>query len=243
MAYSRQPAASALRWMAKGWALFLRAPVPWSIVTVLYLLVGVALSLIPLLGPLVTALTWPGLGGGLFLTAHQIDQGRQPGPGVLFGAFTDAETLGPVLLLGLLPMAALLIGMLGLLALIGGAAGSGATMPPESAAIGGFLTGGLLAPVLGLTLAALVMAALVFAVPLVVFDGARVLPAVEQSILASLVNWRPLLLLGILYLLAAFVASIPLALGFLVLIPVTSGALYAAYVDIWGEPEDTPADV
>jgi len=242
MTYGKRSATSALQWLSKGWALFLMAPLPWLIITVLYLLVSIALSMLPLLGPLVAALAWPGLTGGLLLSARVVDQQGTPGPGTLFAAFSDPSTRTPMLLLGLAPAAMLLLGIVVLVLIIGGAAGTGVVTGSDAAAITTLVAGGLLAPVIALILAAAVAAALIYAVPLVLFDGARPLAAMEQSILASLGNALPLLLLGAIYIAAAVVAAIPFGLGFLALIPVTAGALYASYVDIWGAPGDEPTE-
>lgn len=238
MAYQRLPASSALNWLVRGWTYFMRAPLPWLMLAALYILIGLLLSIVPVVGPLLTALLWPALAGGLYQAARMVDEGGTPGPGVLLTALRDPTLRGPILVLGVPPVVAFVLGALGFVLVLGGATGAGLATGSDQVAVGTLLGGSLLLPLLAVLLTVAVVVALLYAIPLVMFDGAGPMAAMEQSVLASVANALPLALLSLLYLVAAAFAAIPMGLGFLVLIPVITGAVYASYVDIWGSPAD-----
>ncbi len=50
----------------------------------------------------------------------------------------------------------------------------------------------------------------------------------------SLTNWLPFLVYGLIYLVAAFVASIPFGLGWILLVPVVLLTMYVSYRDVFG---------
>lgn len=98
------------------------------------------------------------------------------------------------------------------------------------AAAGTGLFGLLLAFVLGVA----VSIAIWFAPALVVFHGLAPVDALKASIQASLKNIGPFLVYGLLYIVAAMVASIPFGLGWIVLVPLTLLSVYTSYQDVFG---------
>lgn len=80
-----------------------------------------------------------------------------------------------------------------------------------------------------------------FAPLLVVFHDLNPLEAMKQSFFACVSNWLPFLVYGVIVLVFWFIASIPLFLGLVVLLPVLICSLYASYKDIFGAAETTPA--
>jgi len=72
-----------------------------------------------------------------------------------------------------------------------------------------------------------------FAAPLVMFHERGALDAMKESFAGCLKNIVPFLVYGVIFLLLAIVASIPLALGWLVLGPVAAASIYTAYRDIY----------
>jgi uncharacterized membrane protein len=102
--------------------------------------------------------------------------------------------------------------------------------------MGGLLAGaGLIALLIVLTIGFLVGMALFYGVPLVMLGGQNAWPAAQDSVAASWINMLPLLVFGLIYLVLAVVAIIPFGLGLLILGPVTVGAVYASYQDVFGE--------
>jgi len=95
------------------------------------------------------------------------------------------------------------------------------------------LGGIFLASLLTLLLGAPLLMAIWFAPALVFFNGMAPLAAMQASMSASLKNWLVMLIFGLILLVLCFFAALPMGLGFLVLLPVLYGALYASYKDIF----------
>jgi uncharacterized membrane protein len=85
-----------------------------------------------------------------------------------------------------------------------------------------------------LVLGFVVAMALWFAPGLIVFRNMAPVDALKASVSASLGNVVPFLIYGVIYLIAAFVASIPLGLGWVVLVPVLMLTAYSSYKDVFG---------
>lgn len=96
-------------------------------------------------------------------------------------------------------------------------------------ALGGAMLGILVALALGVPLAM----ATWFATPLVLFNNMAPFNAMHASFFACLKNIVPFLLYGVISLVLAIIAAIPFGLGFLVLIPVIIGSVYAGYRDVF----------
>ena len=77
------------------------------------------------------------------------------------------------------------------------------------------------------------MMALWFAPALVLFNRMSPLGALRASFDACLKNTLPFLIYGLILMVLAFFATLPALLGYLLLIPVVSGSVYAAYRDIF----------
>ena len=71
------------------------------------------------------------------------------------------------------------------------------------------------------------------AAPLIVFHGQGAIEAMKGSFMGCLKNVLPFLVYGVVMFVLAIVASIPLALGWLVLGPMTVASVYTAYRDIY----------
>ena len=149
--------------------------------------------------------------------------------------------MGPLVLLGLISLAGYVLMALVVMVFMGGGFimgaaldSTGAIVPPE--AMGGLLAGaGLIALLIILVIGALMTMALFYGVPLVMLAGQNAWPAVQDSVAACWINMLPLLVFGLIYLVLAVAAAIPFGLGFLILGPVTVGAIYASYREVFGE--------
>jgi len=71
-----------------------------------------------------------------------------------------------------------------------------------------------------------------------VLENMKPLDAMKRSLAACLYNWLAFLVYGAILLVLWFVASIPLLLGLLVLLPVLFCSIYASYKDVFGAPPD-----
>ena len=92
---------------------------------------------------------------------------------------------------------------------------------------------GMLALLVMLLLVMLASMALWFAPALVVFRGTAPVDAVRASFAATLKNTAPLLVWSLIYIVASIVASIPVGLGWIVLVPVTMLSVYVSYRDVF----------
>jgi uncharacterized membrane protein len=68
--------------------------------------------------------------------------------------------------------------------------------------------------------------------------GLTPVEAMKASFAGCLRNVVPFLVYGVIGLLLAIVASIPLGLGWLVLVPVAIASIYASYCDIFEDKDD-----
>jgi uncharacterized membrane protein len=226
-----------LAWWTEAWALFTRSALLW-VALGLILIVGYGvIGMVPLLGMVLTAVATPALLASWLLAAQKVEEGGALQVSDLFCAFKEPH-LTPLLLQG-----AVLIGAFIVIVLAAAMVGFGAFFSMgggmRHGAGGGMLTGlsaGLFAVLLVMALSALVAAALWFAPALVVFRGLPAIEALRESFSASMKNFVPFLVFGLIYLVAAIAASIPFALGWLVLVPVSLLAAYVSYKDVYGPP-------
>jgi len=217
------------RWIASGWRLFRRQPGIWVLLTLVFGLIAIALTVIPLFGQLALVLLGPVFVGGMMLGCRKVERGEELELADLFAGFRhNTGSLVTVALIGL----ALIIAIVVPMTLLTGAGAMFANMagPDPTAMVG---TGALLGFLLILALTIPVNMALWFAPALVMLEDQRPARAVGQSFRACIKNLLPFVLYGLILFVLAFVASIPLGLGWLVLGPVVVGSVYAAYQDIF----------
>ena len=155
-------------WIVEGWRLFARAPGIWLVIMLIYLGISVVLSFIPFVGTLAYALLSPVLAGGMLYGAAALDRGESLEIGHLFQGFKDQDRMGPLVVLGLISLAAgvlmalvMFVFMGGGLLLGGALDHTGAVVPPES--MGGIFVGfGLIAFLIILAISFLVAMALFY---------------------------------------------------------------------------------
>jgi len=222
------PAGAGPAWLASGWELFRRNWGIWvGIAAVVMVLTAVA-GMIPVLGAVALNLLLPVFGGGLMLGCRAQDSGERLTIGHLFAGFrvnTGALVGVGALYLAAMMVLGLLVGLLGMgsVQMAGGAEGA----PPQ---IG---IGVLLVTLVAVALYVPVAMAVWFAPALVALRGLGTLDAVKLSFFGCLRNIVPFLIHGLILFVLALLASIPMGLGFLVLVPVAVGSQYAAYKAIF----------
>jgi len=225
-------------WIRDGWDIFLKNPLIWIALVVIYMVIAVVMSLIPIIGGLAYALIAPALVGGMLYGAQRLEGGDELEIAHLFQAFRDKPLTAPMLTLGAISLAgSLVIGLFGGGLMMGAMVGAGMTETGTPVTMNTALGGGLIALVVVLALAVILFAMLFYAVPLTMFRAAKPVDAVKASLNACLVNWLPLLVFGLIYTVLSVLAAIPFMLGFLVLGPVTVAALYRSYREVFGAPE------
>jgi uncharacterized membrane protein len=228
-------------WWGESWRIFCAAPAVWIGIFVIFVVISIALVLVPLVGSLVHTVLTPVFVGGVMLGCHALARGEPLRIGHLFEAFQGGR-FAPLCILGLLWLAILFviaIVMVGTVFLTLGAAGLAALMDfgatsLDYAAIASAGVAVLIVALLALAVAVLVAMAYWFAPALVVLNGERPIAALQKSFAASWRNIGAFLLYGLIYIVLAIVASIPMGLGWLVLGPMVVGSCYAGWRTIFG---------
>jgi uncharacterized membrane protein len=219
-------------WIVAGWEVFKKQPGMWIGIVVVAMILFFVMALIPFVGSLASMILGPVFAGGLMLGCRALDEGGELEFGHLFAGFKDKlgslAAVGAIYLVSVIVIA-LVVGLVtgaGMFALMsGGDPGAGATA--------GAVMGMLLAFLLMLALLMPVFMAIWFAPALVVLNDRGAVEAMKESFAGCLKNIVPFLLYGVVLFIAAIVASIPLALGWLVLGPVAIGSVYTSYRDIY----------
>lgn len=227
-----------LTWYGDGWEIFKTNPGMWIVFIILLFVIAAVLALVPVLGPLLLSLIMPGLLGGILYSAREAAEGREMDVNHLFVGFKDTETRNALLVLGAVMVGASVIFMLIALILIGSSMGMAGMMNEgrHEVMAAGLGVGMLLAMLLMSAIGLLLSMAFFYAVPLIMFTATKPVAAMKSSFAACLANILPLLLFSVAYIVLAAVAVIPFGLGMLVLLPVTFGAVYASYRDVYAVP-------
>jgi uncharacterized membrane protein len=228
-------------WWAEGWRVFAASPGVWIAIVLILFVLMLLLAFIPFLGALAQTLLMPVLGGGVMLGCHALARGEPLRVSHAFDGFSGGR-FGPLLIIGLVMLAAgfvLAIVLLAITFAILGPAGLtslSALSDPQSLSLDalGALAASLVAVlVVGMIGGALIAMAYWFAPALVVLNGEEPLAAMRKSFVASWRNLGAMAIYGLIYIVLAVLASIPLGLGWLVLAPVIAGTCYAGWRTIF----------
>jgi len=220
-------------WWTDGWALFLKNPGMWIVMSLVLCIIVILLHFVPLLGSLAASLLMPVFIGGWMMAARKLESGGTLEINDLFSGFKDKLT--PLLTLGALLLVATLVvgivvGMFGFGAVMGiMAGGANHSMGGMMAAAGA----GMFAVLIGLILGFIVAMAIWFAPALVVFRNIAPFDALKASVDASLKNMMPFLVYGLIYIIAAIVATITVV-GWILLVGLILLTAYVSYKDVYG---------
>ncbi len=223
-------AGNVFEWLKQGWALFIVNPGLWVALTIVLLVVTIGLSIVPLFGVLAVHLLTPLFAAGLLLACRKAANGETLEIADLFAGFK--QNTGNLVMLGVLYMAAMLA-ILVVAFVLGGGSLAGGFMMGNPAGLGLAFGGMLMATLLSLALSLPLFMAIWFAPALVLFNNMPPVDALKASFNACLKNLLAFFVYGLIVMVLAFFAALPAGLGFLVLIPVLSGSVYAAYRDIF----------
>jgi uncharacterized membrane protein len=222
-----------LGWWTDAWTLFMRNPGMWVVFGLIVLVIMFVLGVVPILGGLAASLLMPVFFGSWMQAARKLQSGGALEVGDLFSAFKTH--LNPLLVLGALLLAAMVV-MMVFAGVMGMGAALGVGLGSARGSAGGLMAGfglGMVAMLLMVVVSFLVGMAMWFAPALVVFDNLAPVEAAKASFAASLKNLVPFLLFGVLYIVAAVVASIPFGLGWVVLVPLVGLCAYVSYQDVF----------
>lgn len=231
-----------LQWFKQGWEIFMHAPIQWVLMLLVFFALSIVLNFIPFIGPLALLIITPALWAGLFICADKANKQENFKVMDLFSVLQDSSIRNPFLILGgisiLFQITIWLLGMAGMLAgsHVGAMTTDGQMAGSDMGVLalsGGMSIFGIL---LVLIIAITYTLAMVYAIPLLLFSKIGIKDALLLSLKAGFSNIVPMLLAGIIFFILIFIAMIPLGLGFLVLVPVSIGAVYTSYLDIFDTP-------
>lgn len=217
-------------WIVEAFALFRKQPGMWILLVVLASIGFAILNMIPVLGSLADALLLPIVVAGLMRGCLDQDHGGMLEFAHLFAGFKDRT--GNLVMIGVFSLVCWVLIALVVMAVIGGGVFMGMMrggMPGAGISIMSMLLAMLLVAGLSVPL----YMAVWFAPALITLNDMAPVAALKASFSACLKNWLPFLVYSVALLAFAVVAAIPLALGYLVLIPVAVASVYTAYRDIF----------
>ena len=224
------PPGNAFDWLRQGWALFAANPGLWIGLTIVLLVIVLGVQIVPLVGTLAAHLLMPVLGAGLLLVCRKIDEEERVQIDDLFAGFK--QNAGPLVMVGVLYMVAM-FAIVVIVVVVGGGSVAGGLLSAQPAGLGVIFGGLMLSLLLSLALSVPVAMAVWFAPALVFFNNMQPVEALKASFEACMKNVLAFLVYGLIVLVLAFFAALPVGLGFLVLIPVLAGSVYAAYRDVF----------
>ncbi|MEP6677802.1 MAG: BPSS1780 family membrane protein [Betaproteobacteria bacterium] len=240
---SREPrrlaAGQGTAFWSEAWRIFQAAPLVWILILLIYVCISIVLVFIPVIGSLAHTVLTPVFAGGTMLGCHALARGEPLEVGHLFAGFKNGR-FGPLAVLGLILLAmAIVLGVVCVaVALVTiGMSGLGAMMDAGNAnpyaTVAGAGVGMFFLLLIGLVGGTVIWMAIWFAPALVTLDGMEPLAAMKASFNGSMANIVPFLIYGLVYIGLAIVASIPFALGWLVLAPMVVGSCYASWRQIF----------
>lgn len=243
MEAQRLPAIQGWNWIKRGYRLFVMAPLLWIVLLLIWLTGIILLSAVPVVGDPLTSLLLPASLVGFMLGCRALEKGDELELAHLLGGFrlrtAQLVTLGGIAL-------ALQFTIFGVMAALGGGEliatlmGQHVQDPEALAQI--IATSGT-SILIGFALLSVLLMAMQFAPMLVYFNGIAPLAAMRLSLRAFLVNIGPMLVYSITFVPLAMLASMPMMLGWVLLLPVMITSLYACYSDIFPVQAEPPRAV
>ena len=221
-------------WIKQGYALFMKAPLLWIVLLLICLIAAIALSSVPVVGEPMASLLMPVVLAGLMAGCRDLLGGEELELAHLFRGFQQ-HTTHLVTLGGISLVSQFLI--FGLMMLVGGSdlvnllMSGQPDVDPE--VILQSVSGAGFAFLLGIILFSLLIMAMQFAPLLVFFNGITPLTAMKLSLRAFVNNIGAMLVYGVTFMMLAILASLPMMIGWLILMPLVFTSLYASYCEIF----------
>ncbi len=226
-------------WIVAAFRLFRKNPVIWVVLNMALMLIGVGLSVLPVIGAYVLYLLTPVFLGGIMLAAKDLEAGQDIEIAHLFRGFrhnaAHLVTVGGVYLVGQVVIS-------GVMLTVGGPefqdavnSGIGALDPTALTPEGAMRV--MQAMLVGTLLFVPLAMAVWFAPALVILDDQPGFQALWTSLLACLRNAMPLLIYSVVSSVLLLFAVIPFGLGLILWIPVMLLTIYTSYRDVFVSAE------
>lgn len=231
----KRKAGAGWQWIKDAFNLFMQSPLIWIVLLVIWMVIVMGLSLIPFLSIILYIIS-PIFTGGIMLGCDALNRNDSLSIGHLFAGFkhntSQLAGLGVIQLIGISLI--LLVAALPFL-LLGMASSSDImnilnpeTMPDESA-----LIIMMLYFLIVLALEIPLIMGIWFAPSLIVLHDMNAWDAFKMSFRGCLSNIIPFLIYGLIFLVLAVVALIPVGLGMIILMPVMIISMYSSYRSVF----------
>jgi hypothetical protein len=226
-------------WIKQGYWLFKKSPVLWVVLATIGVTGLLGISTIPVVGDPLATLLFPVLLAGYMCGCHALEHDKELELSHLFAGFHN-NTSQLVTLGGISLISQMLI--LGVMMLTGGATLVSILMSSKTAnnpeILAQAVAGAGIALMLGMVLFSVLLMAMQFAPMLIIFEKMSPIDALKTSLSACLRNILPLSLYGGMMLLFMMIATMPMMLGWLVLLPVMISSMYAIYRNLFPTPTE-----
>jgi uncharacterized membrane protein len=223
-------------WITDGFGFFKSSPLAWVGAIILFVILVIVVQLIPVLGPLLINIFFPVFVGGLMLGCREQDPDGAFKIGHLFAGFTQPCFIRLAILGVFYFIASIILVVLMIIMLFFLLGGTGFIEQIQSGQADQALSDPkpiLLASLIGALIAMPILMAEWFAPALVTFQEISPINAMIVSFKGCLVNVMPFFIYGIIGFILFIIATIPLFLGYLILMPVLFCSVYVAYKDIF----------
>lgn len=224
------PVNSAWTWITKGFQLFKANPAMWIILLVIYLAIMIPLSMLPIIGSVLSTLLAPVFAAGMMWGCQALTRNQDLEINHLFEGFKH-NTSQLVAVGGIYMVSLLLVAVIAVLTLDKATVEllvQGKEVSTEQA-------DAMLLPILMTFLLLLpVLMAYWFAPVLAGLHNLTAVEAMKLSFNACLKNLLPFFLYGFIFMLLLIVAIIPFGLGLVVVVPMMMTSLYTSYADVFG---------
>ena len=224
-------------WLSAGWAMVRASMGNWVGLTVIFGLLMLIGSAVPIFGQIAINILAPVFIGGVMIACRSQEKGDGVKIEHLFAGFK--ENFGSLAMSGFLYLVGAVVIVVFIAVGIAIFVGIDAieTIDEIDKPSTTMALGMMLSMMLGLLLLIPLFMAIWFAPALVVFQQLSAIDALKLSLHGCLRNMAPFLIYGVLTLILAIVASIPLGLGWLLLLPTLFCSTYVAYREIFVEAE------
>lgn len=227
-------AAQGWAWIKQGYALFMKAPVLWVVLFVIAAIALIALSNVPVVGEPLVSLLMPVVLAGVMSGARDLQKGEELELMHLFSGFH--KHMAQLVTLGGISLVAQFL-IFGVMLMVGGGTLVSILMSSEPitdpAVVNEALAGAGFAATLGMFLFSILMMAMQYAPMLVFFNDVAPVAAMKLSLRAFLNNIGAMTVYSATLIALAILASLPMMLGWLVLLPVVFASLYASFDEIF----------
>ena len=239
----RLEAKAGMQWIKKGYALSMKAPLLWIVLVAICFVAAAGISAIPVIGEPLASLLMPVVVIGLMAGSNSLDKGDELELAHLFSGFqkhtSHLVTLGGIALVSqyLIFGAMIMVGGATLVAILMG------SQAAEPAVFQQALAGAGAAIMIGTVMFTLLLMSMQFAPMLVFFRDVAPIAAMKLSLRAFTHNVSAMFVYGMAFLLLAMLASIPMMLGWLMLMPMVFTTMYASFCDIFPEEKQPSSSV